>query len=262
MPTADAAPVAVVTGAASGIGTAVADALAEAGWTVVGFDPAAPGTETAAVDMRRVDVTDEAAVADQVRQLETDPGRVDALVNVAGVIYKAPVEELDLDRWRRVFEVNVTGAMLCLKHLRGLLASSGRGRVINICSMTARVGIPTYSAYSASKAALCNLTQVWAAELAADAVTVNSISPGWVSTQMTEAGLVGELARRGGVDEERARADLLAGLPQGRLIEPAEVAATVAWLLGEDAASMTGADLVLDGGLTTSLGLASLLRMT
>lgn len=78
---------------------------------------------------------------------------------------------------------------------------------------------------------------------------------------MTETGLVGELSRRGGVAAERARAELLDGLPQGRMIEPGEIAAAVRWLLSEDAASMTGADLLLDGGLTTSLGFANLLRL-
>ena len=125
----------------------------------------------------------------------------------------------------------------------------GFGRLINISSMTAMIGMETYGAYSSSKAALGNLSRVWAAELAGDGITANSLCPGWLNTPMAAAALVGHLAQIHGESAQAARERLLRAIPQRRLIEPEEVAAAAMFLATRLAAGINGAAIQIDTGL-------------
>ncbi len=244
--------VALVTGAAQGIGRAIAHALAEAGANVIAAD-LVPGSGGAGLSPLALDVTDEAAVARAVAEIETRQGSLDVLVNNAGIIDKAPVESIDLAQFRRVLEVNVVGAVACAKHVLPGMKRRGFGRIVNLASMQVFLGTPEYSAYSASKAALASLTRVWAAEAVAHGVTVNALYPGFVLTPMGER-LIAKTVREQGVDREEAIRRITAPVPIRRFIEPREVAAAALYLTSPLAGAVTGAGIVIDGGVSMHAG--------
>jgi NAD(P)-dependent dehydrogenase (short-subunit alcohol dehydrogenase family) len=251
--------VALVTGAAQGLGRVIAEAFAEHGALVLAGDVSTTGPvpdrldpDCSRIEPIPLDVTDEDSVR-AVVQLVVDSGLgIDVLVNNAGVMYKAPVEETDLDRWQRVIDVNLTGAQLCTKHVVPVMKHHRRGRIISIASMTAAIGMETYSAYSASKAALVNLTKVWAAELTADGITANAICPGWIDTPMAADAFVAHLAQIHDIPPEDARERLLARVPQHRFLDPREVAYTALFLANDLAAGINGEALQIDTGLVAT----------
>ncbi|GAA5128166.1 SDR family NAD(P)-dependent oxidoreductase [Pseudonocardia adelaidensis] len=250
---------ALVTGAGRGLGHAIAEAFAERGALVLAGDVSPPvalpdrldpiGPRVEAIPL---DVTDEASVRAAVQLVVASGMGIDVLVNNAGIMYKAPVEETDLESWRRVLDVNLTGAQLCTKHVVPVMKRHGRGRIISIASMTAAIGMETYSAYSASKAALVNLTKVWAAELATAGITANAICPGWVDTPMAADAFVAHLARIHGTSPDEARERLLARVPQHRFLDPREIAHTALFLADDLAAGISGEAIHVDTGLVAT----------
>ncbi len=223
--------VVVVTGGTRGIGRAVAERFEAAGEQVVAL-----GRETC-------DVTDEAAVAAAFERI----GRVDVLVNNAGVSSSAPLARTSLEDWRAQMDVNATGAFLCTRAVLGGMLERGSGRVVTVASTAGRAGARYTAAYTASKHAAVGLMRAVAAELAGTGVTANSVCPAFVRTDMTRRS-VERIAAVTGRDEAAAETALASSSPLGRLLEPQEVAFAVAFLAVAEAGAINGQTLILDGG--------------
>jgi 2-keto-3-deoxy-L-fuconate dehydrogenase len=220
---------ALVTGAGSGIGAAVANRLAADGMRVVRADLRELGG-----DALQLDVRDEAQVAPAMRDL-------DVLVNVAGIGSTTNAPETPLEVWEDVFAVNARGTFLCCKHAIPGMAARGAGAIVNIASVAALVGLRNRAAYCASKGAVVALTRALAVDHVADGIRVNAVCPGtvdspWVRRLVEEAGE--------SLDELRARQ------PLGRLGTPDEIADAVAYLASAE--FVTGTVLTIDGGLTAA----------
>ena len=187
-------PVAVVTGAARGIGRVVALTLAERGYRVAANDLAEP--EATLREMRDAgatvlalpgDVSDEEAVRGMVRTVVDGFGRVDVLVNNAGVSLITPAEKTTVSDWRRVLEVNLTGPFLTCREFGKAMLGQGSGSIVNVASVAGLLGIADRAAYNTSKHGLIGLTRTLAAEWGGRGVRVNAVCPGWVKTEMEEA---------------------------------------------------------------------------
>ena len=219
-------PVALVTGAAGAIGGAICAALVIDGWVVIAGDRAAVAVDGTCPDAARLvvltfDITDEAAVDDAIARIVEDYGRLDAVVNNAGVVADAPLHRMSLDAFRTVVQVNLEGTFLVTRAALGhMRARSGGGRIVNISSMSARLGNFGQANYAASKAGVLGLTRVTAREGARYGITANAVLPGFIDTPMTAS--LGE-------DMIAAR---VATIPLGRPGAPVEVAEAVRWLTG------------------------------
>ena len=226
--------VALVTGAASGIGAATVALLRAEGATVVAADRAGGDGITS------LDVTDEAAVDACVAAIVEEHGRLDLAANVAGTSGSfAFVADSATEEWRRTLEVNLDGTYFCLRaELRAMLAGGG-GSIVNVASGAARMGVPGLAAYSASKHAVVGLTKTAALEVARRGVRVNVVCPGSTRTPMLRA--------FAGTDE--AFEKMGARSPMGRLGEADEVAQAIVWLLSDKASFVTGAAIDPDGGV-------------
>jgi NAD(P)-dependent dehydrogenase (short-subunit alcohol dehydrogenase family) len=223
---------AIVSGAAHGIGRAVAERLAAEGAEVAGLDVEEDATF-------RVDVRDEAAVAAAIESF----GHVDVVVANAGIQLPedGPAHELDLATWQRTLDVNLTGTFLVVKHGIRAMLESGGGAVVVTGSPTGSYGIaPGLDAYSASKGGVHGLVRVMAADYARAGIRVNGVHPGFTETPMN---------RRLLEDEDAVR-ELSARIPLGRAAKPEEVAAVIAFLASDEAAYVTGAVWAVDGGWT------------
>jgi 2-hydroxycyclohexanecarboxyl-CoA dehydrogenase len=209
--------VAIVTGAASGIGAVVSARLAEQGWRVAGLDLERSDTELSL----RVDVTDRPAVEQAARSAAERLGPVSALVTAAGVYEMVPVADIDAERWRRMLAVHLGGvANACWAVLPSML-QSGTGTIITISSELALAGGDGDAHYAAAKGAILGFTRSLGAELAPQGIRVNSVAPGPTDTPLL------------GPDSPWRRPAYLASLPLGRLVRPDEVAHTVMFVLGE-----------------------------
>ncbi len=250
--------VALVTGGGRGIGRAVAERLAREGHTVV--VAARTAAEVGAVaeaiccaggkaDARTLDITDPALADRTVREIHSAHGGLDILVNSAGASYIAPVLLADPARWRQVLDANLLGAFIISRAVVREMVRAHWGRIVHIGSIAARIGTPYNAIYAASKAGVEALARSLALEVARAGVTVNAVAPGYVRTQLF-AYTQGALAKLKGVPLERHEEDLVAEMPTRRLIEAAEVAAAVAYLVSEEAGAVTGQVLSVDGGRT------------
>ncbi|MBP0112074.1 MULTISPECIES: SDR family NAD(P)-dependent oxidoreductase [Bradyrhizobium] len=239
--------VAVITGAGSGIGAAVARLFAVEGAKVMVGDLAESGATLAAglaaeghaAVFQYVDVTDEASVAALMQAAVTQFGRLDILVANAGIPErKSPIHALDLADWRRVIDVDLTGVAICNKFAAATMLAMGGGAIVNMASILAHVGQENSNAYSAAKAAVVNLTRSVALTYARQGIRANCVSPGYVDTPL--------LAKL----PEATRETMLVRQPIGRLARPDEIAQVVAFLASDKASIVTGACINADGGYT------------
>lgn len=242
---------AVVTGAASrrGIGRATALLLARAGWSIAVLDINGPLAAEAAEAIARtfgvptlgiaVDVSDETSVDAAVARVEAELPPVEGLVNIAGVTGPYAFLDITPTEWDRVFNVNVRGTYLVTRRVLPLLQAAGRGRIVNMSSVSAERGGGIFGGahYSASKAAVLGFTRALAREVAAQGITVNAVAPGLIDTDITE----------GKLTQERRQA-VIAGIPLGRLGETADVASVIEFLLSDGASYVTGATYDVNGG--------------
>jgi NAD(P)-dependent dehydrogenase (short-subunit alcohol dehydrogenase family) len=246
---------ALVTGGSRGI-AAVARRLAESGAEVLvaatRLERVAEVAEGLIREGHRAfaaacDVTRPESIAALVDEAQKTLGRVDVLVNNAGVAGSAPIKSLSLEDWNRIMTVNATGTFLCTQAFVSEMAARGWGRIINVASITSRMGAPYIAAYTASKHAVLGFTRVAAAEYAGRGVTVNAVCPGYVDTDMTTDSVT-RVAERTGLDHAAALAAILRTANQNRLITPNEVAFVVDMLASEEAAGVNGQAIVVDGG--------------
>lgn len=233
--------IAIVTGGASGIGRAIVDAFTVKGATAVIADRTveASGGDVGTPLTVACDVTDPASVDRAVTTVERRYGRIDVLVNSAGVALLAPAEGLSLSQWDLTMSVNLTGAFLMSQRVGKVMLDQGGGAIISLASQAASVALPGHVAYCASKAGLLGLTKVLALEWAGRGVTVNTISPTVVLTALG----------RKAWDNPEGEA-LKAQIPAGRFALPEEIAAAAVYLASDAARMVNGADLVVDGGYT------------
>ncbi|MDZ7801474.1 MAG: SDR family NAD(P)-dependent oxidoreductase [Trueperaceae bacterium] len=244
--------VAIVTGAARGIGRQIALTLAGAGAHVIVADRNEDGGRAVAAELQDagrsgrfafVDVTDSASVDALVRNVLATEGTLDVSVHNAGVAVNTPAEETSDEEWLRVLDVNLNGVFRCCRAVAGPMLLRGQGAIVNIASMSGVISnTPQPQAhYNASKAGVITLTKSLAGEWAERGVRVNAVSPGYIGTEMTRAGM----------EHEAWRDRWLAMTPMGRVGEPHEIANAV-WYLASDASSFaTGTNLLVDGGYTS-----------
>jgi 3-oxoacyl-[acyl-carrier protein] reductase len=225
----------LITGASKGIGRAVADRLALAGHTPVGLARTRPD-EFPGV-FYEVDLADRGATAEVLDRVVAD-GRIDAVVNNAGLARFARIGSIDLDDLFTTYDLNVRAAVQVVQAVLPGMLALGWGRIVNVSSLTT-LGTPERTPYAASKAALEAATRIWAAELAQTGVTVNAVAPGPVETEMYR--------ERSPIGSER-EARLLKSIPLGRVATPREIAHAICALLDEDAGYITGQVVRADGG--------------
>jgi NAD(P)-dependent dehydrogenase (short-subunit alcohol dehydrogenase family) len=240
------ARVAVITGGASGIGHATAERFVAAGGQVVLLDrdDAGPAARDLGGTALRVDVTDEQAVANAMGSVAAEHGRIDVLVNNAGIFAEGLIDETTADDWRRCFEVNTLGIRHGIRHATPHMP--GGSAIINTASLAGVTGFPGYAAYTASKAAVVGITQVAAMEYGPRGIRVNCICPSSVDTPM--------LAAQDNRDIEVAVCRVAA--PLGRIIDPREVAALIHFLAAEDCPVLSGLAIPIDGGITAGMSIA------
>lgn len=241
--------VAVVTGAARGIGRAIAARLAAEGARVLGADLGS-FEAPAGVEAARCDVTDEGAVA-ALAARAVGLGSLDVWVNNAGVVSVDRVEDVSLAEWRRVLAVNLDGTFLgcraAARAMRAQVAAGGRpGVIVNVNSGAGRRGVPGFAAYCASKGAGLRLTEALAQELGPLGIRVNAVTPGHVRTEFWGDIAAGAARLTGGTPEAVVEG-FRATVPMGRFGEPEEVAAAVAWLCSDEAGYVSGHALAMNG---------------
>jgi acetoacetyl-CoA reductase len=240
--------VAAVTGGIGGLGTAMCIALAKAGRRVVALDleradalaafrRAVDGLE---VEFQPLDVTDFDACHAGVRDIHARHGRLDILVNAAGITRDATLRKMDKPQWDAVLGVNLDGVFNLCRHVIDGMTAAGFGRIVNISSVNGQTGQFGQANYSAAKAGMHGFTMALAREVARKGVTVNSISPGYCETAMVQA------------IPDDIRAGIVQSVPVGRLGRPAEIARVVEFLTDDDAGFITGANIPVNGGLFMS----------
>lgn len=245
----------VVTGAGAGIGASIARAASGSGWTVGVLDVDGAAARSVAADLERA-VALEAPVNDEERVREALDGfessvdaPLDAVVNNAGIVRFGTLAELSLGDWREVLEVNLTGSFVVARDAARRMSAAGGGAIVNVTSINGVLPGPNAGAYGASKAGIALLTQQLALEFGPSGVRANSVAPGFI-----DGGMSAPLYA-----DPETRSVRTSAVPLGRLGTPQDVASVVLWLASEDSAYVSGANLVVDGGVAPSL-LANLPR--
>lgn len=235
--------IAIVTGAAAGIGHTIAGRLAEQGARIVGVD-IAPALADAICDLPgeghlavSANIADASAAAGAVDRVVAELGAPTILVNSAGIGRFAPGEDLSEKDWSSTLAVNLSGSFFMAQAAGRAMLEAGYGRIVNIVSQAAEIGLPEHAAYSASKAGVLGFTRVLAVEWADRGVTINAISPTIADTALAREIWVGEKG-------ENARAQI----PAGRFVTPEEIASLALFLAGKDSAMITGENVRIDGG--------------
>lgn len=252
--------VAVVTGAAQGLGRVTARMLAEAGHDLALLDQQpldAVVQELQHAGHRAIalsgDVADEAFVIAAAASVREHFGGADVLVNNAGISQIIPAEDLTATQWRRVMDVNLLGPFLLCREFGKQMLQRGRGSIVNVASVAGLRAVAHRSAYNTSKHGLIGLTRTLAAEWGGRGVRVNAVCPGWIKTEMDEA------------DQGSGNytdADIIDRVPMARFAKPEDVAAAIVFLADERSGFINGVSLPVDGGWTADIGWESLRRKT
>ncbi|HNP88730.1 MAG TPA: SDR family oxidoreductase [Kouleothrix sp.] len=240
--------VALITGGAGGLGAVFARALAGAGATVALLGRRLDAVQAAADTIAResggralavaADVTDMVQVQAAVAQVQAQTGRLDILVNSAGVNVRKPALEFPLDEWRRLLDINLTGTFLCCQAAAPQMLAAGWGRIINVSSMLGQVGLAERPAYTAAKGGVIQLSRTLALEWATRGVTVNVLAPGPFLTEMNRPLMNNPAAYQAFVDK----------IPLGRWGDPDELGGAIVFLASQASSFMTGSVLTIDGG--------------
>ncbi|GAF24616.1 LOW QUALITY PROTEIN: D-beta-hydroxybutyrate dehydrogenase [Bacillus sp. JCM 19047] len=251
--------VVVITGAASGIGFQLAQSFASNGAKVVLADRDETRVKQAAAQLVAkgytahpivVDVTKEEDIKQMIQFTVTQCGRLDVLVNNAGMQHIAPLEQYDTERYRLLLSIMLVAHFMAIKHAMPIMKKQGYGRIINMSSINGIIGFAGKAAYNSAKHGIIGLSKVAALESAECNITVNCIAPGYIDTPLVRAQLK-DLAFTRKVDEKRVLEDVIYPLvPQKRLITVEEVASMAIYLCSEAAKGITGQTLVIDGGYT------------
>jgi len=245
--------VAIVAGGASdpGIGKTTALALAREGASLVVTDVDAAGAEKTAAEIRGMggkaialaqDVTNEARWREVIAATVSSYGRLDVLVNNAGIAVLKPISDLSLDDWNRQISVNLTSVFLGCKYALAQMAKNGGGSIVNLSSVAGLIGLPTGAAYAASKGGVRLLTKCVAVEGGAAGVRCNSVHPGFIWTNM-QAAAVQQLTERGAQSGASA-------IPLGRMGKPEDIANCILFLASDESSYATGAEFTIDAGMT------------
>ena len=253
---------ALVTGSTSGIGLAIATALAIDGANVIinGFgDPAAIETERAKLEALGVtavysgaDMSDGDAIAKMVADAAAQFGQVDILVNNAGIQHVAPIDEFPVDQWNKIIAINMSAAFHAMRAVIPGMKAKKWGRIISTASAHSLVASPFKSAYVTAKHGLAGLSKTAALEVATFGITVNCISPGYVWTPLVEKQIPDTMKARGLTKEQVIHDVLLEAQPTKEFVTSEQVAALALYLCGDNAAQITGANLSIDGGWTAA----------
>ncbi len=237
---------AIITGGAKGIGKATAKLFLEEGASIAIWDIDMQAGQAATVELKKkennirfykVNTTELEAVIDAARQVQADFGRIDILINNAGITRDASMKNMSGQQWQQVIDVNLTGVFNCTKAIYPYMADQNYGRILNAASVVAHYGNFGQSNYVATKAGVIGLTKVWAREFGRKGITVNAIAPGFIQTEMMET------------VPENVLNDLKAKTPLGRMGETSDIAYAYLFLASEQSAFITGAVLNVDGGL-------------
>lgn len=246
----DASPkIVLVVGGAGGIGMATAVAFRQMGYAVFIAD-LGPAVEKCAMDPTcgdiegvTVDVGSRESIEAMYAAIRGKVGRLDILVNCAGIIYPSPSDSADEVVWDRLIDIDLTGTFRCIQGALPLLKKSSFAVIVNVSSVLSRRGVPGRASYTAAKAGVEALTRVLAVEWADAGIRVNCVAPGYTRTEMNA-----EAVRLGKLDDM----ELMKKIPMGRLAKPDEIASGIAFLASSEASYVTGQTLVIDGGLTVS----------
>ena len=252
---------ALVTGSTSGIGLAIAKALAEQGASIVinGFgDAAAIETERAALAATSgaaalysdADLTKADAIEAMMAMIASETGGVDILVNNAGMQHVAPIDDFPVDKWELIIALNLVAAFHTTRLVLPGMKAKTWGRIINTASAHSLVASPNKSAYVAAKHGIVGLTKTVALEVATQGITCNAISPGYVWTPLVENQIPDTMKTRGMTREQVINDVLLAALPSKQFVMPEQIASLALYLCSDAAAQITGANLSIDGGWT------------
>nr|WP_315481427.1 SDR family NAD(P)-dependent oxidoreductase [uncultured Undibacterium sp.] len=246
---------ALVTGGATGIGLAIAQALLAQGVKVTISGRTESALQAAVNSLHEngqiayvcMDVSDSASVAAGFRAAVDEFGTIDILINNAGQASSAPFLKTTEAQWQQMLAVNLTGTFLCTQQALPAMLTQSWGRIVNVASTAGLKGYAYVAAYAAAKHGVIGLTKSLALEVAQKGVTVNAVCPGYTETDIVREAIANIMAKTGRT-EEQARAELAAGSPQKRLIQPEEVADAVLWLCSPASASQNGQSIAVAGG--------------
>ncbi len=243
--------VALITGGGTGLGKAMASALTEAGADIIIASRNMERLEGAAEELKasgrrvlplQVDITDGASVRTMVEEALGRMGRVDILVNNSGISGEKRFVEMDEEDWDRVLHTNLRGAFLVSRALAGDMIGRGWGRIINVASVLAAVGMPTLTAYCSSKGGIIQFTRALALELVRYGITVNALCPGYFLTDLNKDFFT----------SEQGQEFIKRHIPMRRIGKPEELSGAIVFLASETSAFMTGAAIYIDGGQSAS----------
>jgi 3-hydroxybutyrate dehydrogenase len=249
----------VITGAASGIGLEIGKDLAEQGATVFLTDTNVAAAENAAADLRdrglkvhaiKLDVTNQTDINDAVKSITDSSGRIDILINNAGIQHVSKLEDFPVDRWKLLNDILLVGPAMLTREVLPSMRQNNFGRIINIGSIHSVVASPHKSAYVAAKHGLLGFSKVVALETANQDITINTICPSYVNTPMVTKQIASQAKENGISEDDVINNIMLEPMPKNSFIEMDELLAAVNYLMSNAARNMTGQKLVIDGGWT------------
>ncbi|MGX1262404.1 3-hydroxybutyrate dehydrogenase [Rossellomorea marisflavi] len=251
--------VVVITGSASGIGYEIGKTFAENGSKVVLTDLNEEGVKASAQELNdlgyeaiglKADVTSEEDIKNMIQAAHKEYGRIDVLINNAGLQHVSPIEEFPTEKFELMIKIMLTAPFVAIKHVLPIMKEQKFGRILNISSINGLIGFAGKAAYNSAKHGVIGLTKVAALESAADGVTVNSICPGYVDTPLVR-GQMKDIASSRNVPVEKVLEEVIYPLvPQKRLLDVKEIADYAMFLSSDQAKSVTGQAVVIDGGYT------------